>query len=220
MSKDWYLSSSSNYLSGWENEEFSANKYEIFKEILANSPETYSVSLNDKRVDVIIQTTQDSEVKKVITVLGLLNRGDLILYDNSYWLVNSRPTDNKMNDSATMKQCNSSIKLSTGDIQVDTGKINEITGKPIKKLVPGESIEIPCVFERTVSVNGSDQPINLPDGQAHITLPYSTNPHLKIGLKTQFYSEEYIVHDIDYSKVIDGVGTIKLIAKKKVSDNK
>ncbi|MCP9283645.1 hypothetical protein [Bacillus safensis] len=220
MSKDWYLSSSSNYLSGWENEEFSANKYEIFKEILANSPETYNVSLNDKPVDVIIQTTQDSEVKKVITVLGLLNRGDLILYDNSYWLVNSRPTDNKMNDSATMKQCNSSIKLTTGDIQVDTGKINEITGKPIKKLVPGENIEIPCVFERTVSVNGSDQPINLPDGQAHITLPYSTNPQLKIGLKTQFYSEEYIVHDIDYSKVIDGVGTIKLIAKKKVSDTK
>ncbi|WP_345807524.1 hypothetical protein [Bacillus pumilus] len=62
-------------------------------------------------------------------------------------------------------------------MHIDTGKINEITGKPIKKLVPGEMIEVPCIFERTVSVDGSDsQPINLPDGQAHITLPYSTNP--------------------------------------------
>lgn len=64
MSIDWYLTSSSNYLSGWENEEFNSNKYEVFKEILANSPETYNIELNGKPEQVIIQTTQDSETKK------------------------------------------------------------------------------------------------------------------------------------------------------------
>lgn len=128
MSVDWYLTSSSNYLSGWENEEFNSNKYEIFKEILANSPETYDIKLNGKPAQVIIQTTQDSETKKVLTVLGLLNRGDLILYDGSYWLVNSRPTDNKMNDSATMRLCNSSISLTSSDKLIDSGKIDEVTG--------------------------------------------------------------------------------------------
>ncbi|MEK5007315.1 hypothetical protein MHI11_09125 [Bacillus sp. FSL K6-3312] len=172
-------------------------------------------------VKCLIQSkSNDGLFRYILAKPDEIKLGSVVEWDFSNWLIVTQPYDNKIYKKAEMRLCNSSIKLSSGDIYVDTGKINEITGKPIRKLVPGESIEIPCVFDRTVSVNGSDQPINLPDGQAHITLPYSTNPQLKIGLKTQFYSEEFIVHDIDYSKVIDGVGTIKLIAKKKVSDNK
>ncbi|WP_144452887.1 hypothetical protein [Bacillus subtilis] len=218
MSIDWYLSSSSNYLSGWENDEFNTNKYEIFKEILANSPETYDIELNHKSQQVIIQTTQDSETKKVLTVLGLLNRGDLIKYDDSYWIVNSRPTDNKMNDSATIRQCNTSFFLTSEDKLVDTGKINEITGKPIYEKVPGEKTEVPCIFERTTSINGTELAVNLPDGQANITIPYLVHEKLKIGLTLTFFGEDYQVDDIDYSKVYGDHGTIKLVAKKKVGE--
>ena len=216
MSIDWYLTSSSNYLSGWENEEFNSNKYEVFKEILANSPETYNIELNGKPEQVIIQTTQDSETKKVLTVLGLLNRGDLILYDGSYWLVNSRPTDNKMNDSAIMRLCNSSISLTSSDELIDSGKIDEVTGRPIKIKVPGEKVDIPCVLERTTSTIGSELAINIPEGQAHVTIPFLKHEKLKKGLFLSFYVEEFRVDDIDYSKVYGDTGTIRLIAKKKV----
>lgn len=172
-------------------------------------------------VKCLIQSkSNDGLFRYILAKPDEIKLGSVVEWDVGKWLIVTQPNDNKIYKKAEMRLCNNSIKLSSGDKQVDTGKINEITGKPIKKLVPGEIIEVPCIFERTTSVNGSDQPINLPDGQAHITLPYSTNTQLKIGLKTQFYSEEYIVHDIDYSKVIDGVGTIKLIAKKKVSDSK
>ncbi|WP_313955501.1 hypothetical protein [Bacillus pumilus] len=172
-------------------------------------------------VKCLIQSkSNDGLFRYILAKPDEIKLGSVVEWDVGKWLIVTQPNDNKIYKKAEMRLCNNSIKLSSDDKQVDTGKINEITGKPIKKLVPGEIIEVPCIFERTTSVNGSDQPINLPDGQAHITLPYSTNPQLKIGLKTQFYSEEYIVHDIDYSKVINGVGTIKLIAKKKVSDTK
>ncbi|WP_335351997.1 hypothetical protein [Bacillus pumilus] len=172
-------------------------------------------------VKCLIQSkSNDGLFRYILAKPDEIKLGSVVEWDVGKWLIVTQPNDNKIYKKAEMRLCNNSIKLSSGDKQVDTGKVNEITGKPIKKLVPGEIVEVPCIFERTTSVNGSDQPINLPDGQAHITLPYSTNPQLKIGLKTQFYSEEYIVHDIDYSKVINGVGTIKLIAKKKVSDTK
>ncbi|PAD57318.1 hypothetical protein [Bacillus licheniformis] len=216
MSKEWYLMSSNNYLSGYENEEFTSNKYQIFIEILANSPETYDVELNGKPVQVIIQTTQNSEVKKILTVIGLLNRGDIIKYDDNLWIVDSRPTDNKMNDSATMRLSNSSIKITTNDKWIDSDKISEITGKPIKIKVPGEVIEIPCVFERSTSINGTDLAVNLPNGQANITIPNIKNDKIKIGLPLSFFGEDYLVKDIDYSKVYGDHGTIKLIAEKKV----
>ncbi|MBU8573767.1 hypothetical protein [Bacillus pumilus] len=169
---------------------------------------------------LIQSKSNDGLFRHILAKPDEITLGSVVEWDVGKWLIVTQPYDNKIYKKAEMRLCNNSIKLSSGDKQVETGKVNEITGKPIKKLVPGEIIEVPCIFERTTSVNGSDQPINLPDGQAHITIPYSANPQLKIGLKTQFYSEEFIVHDIDYSKVIDGVGTIKLIAKKKVSDNK
>ncbi|MDM5298084.1 hypothetical protein QUF51_07925 [Bacillus pumilus] len=172
-------------------------------------------------VKCLIQSkSNDGLFRYILAKPDEIKLGSVVEWDVGKWLIVTQPNDNKIYKKAEMQLCNNSIKLSSGDKQVDTGKVNEITGMPIKKLVPGDIIKVPCIFERTTSVNGSDQPINLPDGQAHIILPYSTNPQLKIGLKTQFYSEEYVVHDIDYSKVIDGVGTIKLIAKKKVSDNK
>lgn len=51
---DWYLIFFLNYLSGWENEEFNLNKYEVFKEILVNLFEIYNIELNGKFEQVII----------------------------------------------------------------------------------------------------------------------------------------------------------------------
>ncbi|TYS38072.1 hypothetical protein FZC77_00210 [Bacillus swezeyi] len=152
-------------------------------------------------------------------ILGLPENiyiGGVVKWGTEQWLITTYPSFNKIYKKAEIRLCNSSIKITANDKWIDSDKISEITGKPIKVKVPGEVIEIPCIFERSTSINGTDLAVNLPDGQANITIPNVDNNKIKIGLLLSFFGEDYLVNDIDYSKVYGDHGTIKLIAKKKV----
>ncbi|MED2945351.1 hypothetical protein P4284_23920 [Bacillus swezeyi] len=152
-------------------------------------------------------------------ILGLPENiyiGGVAEWGTEQWLITTYPSFNKIYKKAEIRLCNSSIKITANDKWIDSDKISEVTGKPIKVKVPGEVIEIPCIFERSTSINGTDLAVNLPDGQANITIPNVDNDKIKIGLLLSFFGEDYLVNDIDYSKVYGDHGTIKLIAKKKV----
>ncbi|ARC67825.1 hypothetical protein B34_00382 [Bacillus licheniformis] len=179
-----------------------------------------TVSIDEKESVTCLITSKfsngDGMTKYILGLPEDIYIGGVVNWDSQKWLITTFPSFNKIYKKAEIRLCNSSIQLTTNDKWIDSDKISEVTGKPIKTKVPGEVIEIPCVFERSTSINGTDLAVNLPDGQANITIPNINNDKIKIGLLLSFFGEDYLVNDIDYSKVYGDRGTIKLIAKKKV----
>ncbi|KXJ35265.1 hypothetical protein NSA31_00310 [Bacillus subtilis] len=160
----------------------------------------------------------DGSTRYILGEIADIYRGGVVKFNDETWLITSHPLSNKIYKKAEIKICGTSFFLTSEDKLIDTGKINEITGKPIYEKVPGEKTEVPCIFERTTSIKGTELAVNLPDGQANITIPYLVHEKLKIGLTLTFFGEDYQVDDIDYSKVYGDHGTIKLVAKKKVGE--
>ncbi|MED0777928.1 hypothetical protein [Bacillus siamensis] len=158
----------------------------------------------------------DGTSKYILGEISDIYCGGVVKYNGETWLITSLPHSNKIYKKAEIKICGAVFTLTSDDKSVESGKVNEITGKPIYKKIPGEKTEIPCVFERTTSIIGSELAINIPEGQAHVTIPFLKHEKLKKGLFLSFYGEEFRVDDIDYSKVYGDTGTIRLIAKKKV----
>ncbi len=158
----------------------------------------------------------DGTSKYILGEISDIYCGGVVKYNGETWLITSLPHSNKIYKKAEIKICGYEFTLTSDDKSVDSGKVNEITGKPIYKRIPGEKTEVPCIFERSTSINGTELAVNLPDGQANITIPYFVHEKLKIGLTLTFFGETYQVNDIDYSKVYGDHGTIRLIAKKKV----
>ncbi|TNU64306.1 hypothetical protein FH505_10925 [Bacillus velezensis] len=175
-----------------------------------------SIPINGELTDVIINQGKTSEDKTLLFRPDYeSHKGAIAEINDSPFLITEFDT-NRLYPIAKAKLCNSSISLTSSDRKIPSGKINEITGKPIMITVPGEKLEIPCVFERTTSIIGSELAINIPEGQAHVTIPFLKHEKLKKGLFLSFYGEEFRVDDIDYSKVYGDSGTLRLIAKKKV----
>ncbi|WP_406590355.1 hypothetical protein [Bacillus atrophaeus] len=169
--------------------------------------------------DVIINQGKTSDDKTLLFRPDYeSHRGAIAEINKSFFLFTEFDT-NKLYPVAKTKLCNTSFSLSSSDQRIPSGKINEVTGQPIIVTVPGEKIEIPCIFERTTKINGTELAVNLPEGQANVTIPNIKHEKLKIGIILPFFGEEYQVNDIDYSKVYGDYGTIKLIAKKKVGGN-
>ncbi len=158
----------------------------------------------------------DGTSKYILGEISDIYCGGVVKYNGETWLITSLPHSNKIYKKAEIKICGAVFTLTSDDKSVESGKVNEITGKPIYKKIPGEKTEVPCIFERSTSINGTELAVNLPDGQANITIPYFVHEKLKIGLTLTFFGETYQVNDIDYSKVYGDTGTIRLIAKKKV----
>ncbi|QZY34513.1 hypothetical protein [Bacillus amyloliquefaciens] len=158
----------------------------------------------------------DGTSKYILGEISDIYCGGVVKYNGETWLITSLPHSNKIYKKAEIKICGAVFTLTSDDKSVDSGKVNEITGKPIYKRIPGEKTEVPCIFERSTSISGTELAVNLPDGQANITIPYFVHEKLKIGLTLTFFGETYQVNDIDYSKVYGDTGTIRLIAKKKV----
>ncbi|KXZ22313.1 hypothetical protein P4T89_13155 [Bacillus nakamurai] len=161
-------------------------------------------------------SSSDGTSKYILGEISDIYYGGVVKHNGETWLITSLPHSNKIYKKAEIKICSAVFTLTSDDKSVDSGKVNEITGKPIYKKIPGEKTEVPCIFERSASINGTELAVNLPDGQANIIIPYFVHEKLKIGLTLTFFGENYQVNDIDYSKVYGDYGTIKLIAKKKV----
>jgi hypothetical protein len=222
MSTNWYLTSSSNYFSGYENDEFSQNATAAFDELLNSSPETYSVSINGITKSVIIQFKEENE-RYLLTRIGDVQFGDVVNHKNNNWLVVTNPDDNKMNLTTIMKLCNSTYPIKsagTKTLKLDSNG-NPVLDKfdnPVYTYTEGTNISIPCIVESSFIATDENKQLPLPQGQLRVTMQYRDD--IKVNDTFAMFNNTYKIRNVDYTKVINNKGIIVLSVEEVTSEVK
>lgn len=131
--KEWYLigqQTAPNMIGGYEDQGFVECKDDAFIESLttsiADTVILYNYDLSkSKQIRVILQgNTADTYLKSmersIMVSIGTLHAGDYIYFEDSYWIVEGRPGNNKIYEKATLKLCQYKLRW-----QRDDGKIIE-----------------------------------------------------------------------------------------------
>lgn len=126
--KEWYLirnNTKPNMLGGYENQSFLDYKEDAFSESLetdiASTVLLYNYDLSESiEIRGIIQgNTADTQLKSmersILVPIGTLKSGDYIFLEDEYWIVDSRPGNNKIYEKATLKECQYKLRWQKDD---------------------------------------------------------------------------------------------------------
>ena len=177
------------------------------------------ILINDVPTRGVITTkfnSDDGQIKYIMGRKEELFRGSVVDYQGLKWIVTSIPHFNGVYKKAEITICNNTITLLTQECTV-VGQ-NDF-GEDIIVCNPSEITPLPCIVERSTVTSNSESAINLPEGKANVTIPFTINDSIKIGETIDLYAEKYEIQDIDYTKSLGETGLMILNVEKKVGES-
>lgn len=178
---------------------------------------SYDVTIVDskdtKNTKVLMYQRYDAngESMKVIGNINDIERGNLIQYGKDYWLVTTKPEDNRVYRKAEIRLCSSEFPIKNEDEYVIVGydKLN----RPIYEVIKGKAELVPCVVEMnsaSVAIAEANEPINNLDNKVVVTIPYRESPSISHDENFILYGMNYRIIRLDPSKSINGVGILMI----------
>lgn len=190
------------------------NTKNIINNSFTNSFGYSVVKINDVDTEVIVVNKDDSTQKELlIRPDQTVKKGATVLVGTQYYLVTDF-NGNGINQKAKIKLCNSTFTLKGSKIQTIV-EYNDF-GEPIYDETNTSDILIPCIAETSITIDNTDNAINLPEGRINITIPYTEHEDIAIDKEFVMYGEKYKIMSIDYTQSINKEGLI-IINGKKVS---
>lgn len=212
MSQDWYLMTSSNQLSGFEGQEFQ-NHYDVFDEILAQSPEAYTVNINGISKQAIIQSTETHDEFKVLCNIGNISLGDIIDHNSKKWIVVEYPNSNRVYERSIIKLCNNTLSIvseTEGALQGYDSLNRPVYGEPTT-----ETHNFPCVVQSIKEMYQDEKQINIVDGRIALMIQNTDNPNVEQGEEFTMYGNKYRIYGFDMSLTVgDKSGILIVLADK------
>lgn len=190
------------------------NTKNIINNSFTNSFGYSVVKINDVDTEVIVVNKDDSTQKELLIRPGqTVKKGATVLVGTQYYLVTDF-NGNGINQKAKIKLCNNTFTLKGSKIQTIV-EYNDF-GEPIYDETNTSDILIPCIVETSITIDNTDNAINLPEGRINITIPYTEHEDIAIDKEFVMYGEKYKIMSIDYTQSINKEGLI-IINGKKVS---
>lgn len=181
------------------------------------SPSYSQVLLNNILTDAIVYHEENYNEKTILFRPDTnVNIGSVVGFDGSTYLV-TEFFDRELDPKAKIWLCNFSISLLTQEVCNVVGQ-NDF-GEDIIVCNPSNIIYLPCIVERSTVTSNSESAINLPEGKANVTIPFTINDNIKIGESIELYTEKYEIQDIDYTKSLGEHGLMILNVEKKVGES-
>lgn len=183
-----------------------------------NGFSSYDVVVNyDKPTKILMNQKWDAdgEAVKVIGHIADIERGNLIEYNSDYWLVVTKPEDNRIYRKAEARLCSAEFPVKYADQKVEIGK--DDLDRPVYDIIKGEVKMLPCVpkmNDASTSIADTNNPINLLDNQVMITIPYTEAPSIKYNEKFKLFNDTYRIIRIDPSKSINKVGVLRITGER------
>ncbi|KON87343.1 hypothetical protein AF332_11240 [Sporosarcina globispora] len=174
----------------------------------------YEVIINDSihsKVLIYEKWDSNSETKKVIGRIQDIERGNLLKVRELNWLITTLPEDNKIYRKAEIQLCNSTFPISSNKTSVLIG-YNEFD-EPIYEDTVTE-VTSPCIVSTSMQSANTDEPINLPEGQIEVTIPYTESENILEGKEFKMYNATYKIIGIDYTKAINQTGLVIIKGKR------
>lgn len=209
MSENWYLMTTPNQMSGFENDYFTDYATDSFNELLSTFVGD-DVTIYNSTLDVssvvkgIVQSKDKKNEKQILLPLNSCSVGMYIKYKNLYWLITEFVNDNKMYQNAVMQLCTYTLKF-----QSPTGTI----------------LSYPCITSTKSFNQDETKVITLNSNQKSILLPFDDNTKL-LTTDRRFYVDRlnnttwHIVGGVDNTTYAYGdKGLIYFIVEQDVEQN-
>lgn len=196
----------------------------IANEKFSTSPSHYVVSVDDYKTDAIIFLNKDSnELDIHFRPDATVNVGSIVNYrNNNYLLIDFY--ENEIHPKGKLRLCNSTFPIEsdkTHDLlkDEDGNIVVDDYGEPIVIESGGDVIYEPCIVEKKYYFNNRNEQITLPEDRVMVTLKYQEADSIAVNKEFNIYDTRFAIKDIDYTKVINGVG-IMTITGERVMDKK
>lgn len=177
--------------------------------------EGYDVTINETvetKVMIYNKYGADSDSKSIIGYPSDIERGNVVKVNADNWLVISYPEDNKIYRKAEMRLCNATFPIISDKTKVLIGRDDR--GKPYYEDQYAINKQEPCIVESGNYKADNDQQLSLPNDTVSITLKYQPSDSLVINFEFELYEQKFKVTNIDKTKVIKGIGVIKILAER------
>lgn len=183
-----------------------------------NGYSSYDVKINNDKFAKVLMNQKwdaDGEAMKIIGHIVDIERGNLIEYNNEFWLVVTKPEDNRVYRKAEIRLCSAHFPIIVEGKKVLIGYDN--LGRPVYD--EGETIEVnvPCVVkmnDASTAIASTNEPINTLDNQIKITIPYTEASSIQYNERFVIYGDIYRIIRIDPSDSINGVGVLHITGER------
>lgn len=172
--QEWYLmtpNTKPNFTSGFENDAFLDWKEDAFAESIdtdiADTVVLYNYDLSKSKVirGILQGNVADTHLKSmersILVPIGTLHSGDYILFEDTYWIVDGRPGNNKVYEKATLKECQYKLKW-----QKDDGTIVERWGN----FTTASKYDVGETRDKTFILTSNNFTIIIPNDEDSMTL--------------------------------------------------
>jgi len=190
-----------------------------FENYLNNSPNAFDVLINGlNEVRISIQDHSDTDKKDDFKILlsrteDNINAGDFFNWRNNNWLIITKQYKTiETCDKFIISICNNTISFPSTITKTKVG--TDSLGRPIYESVEGTLDTFNCVASTKQYSFDDNRNVNLPYNNLSVTMSYSTNENIKEGKTFNMYGLDYKIIGIDYSKVLNNVGIIQLLADR------
>ncbi|MCL1700842.1 hypothetical protein [Lysinibacillus sp. Bpr_S20] len=179
---------------------------------------SYEVVINYEKPAKILMSQKwdaDGEAMKVIGHIVDIERGNLIEYNNEYWLVVTKPEDNRIYRKAEVRLCSTTFPVKLEDKEVLTGY--DKLGRPVYEVEEGEIVHKPCVVkmnDASTAIADANEPVNLLANQVMVIIPYTEAPSIELNEQFDLYNETYRIIRIDPSSSINKVGILRITGER------
>lgn len=168
---------------------------------------------DDRKVKVLMHQKWDAngEGRKVIGHIGDIERGNIMYFGDEYWLVTTKPEDNRVYRKAEITFCSFMFELKDDDKVIETGR--DDLDRPIIETIKGSVRYVPAVVkmnDASTAIADQNEPINLLANVATLTIPYRESDSIQHDKTFVLYGMNYRIIRIDYSKSLNKVGIIKI----------
>lgn len=222
MPKSWYLKNPKYF---GNEQKFVSNSHDSsFQELLEVAPESYDIKINEVPTKAIIQSIKGKrdDIKRISTMIGEIQLGDVVNYKKLTWLVTTFTDDNKMHSYGNMELCKSDVAFQGEPLKIKTG--NDPSGRPIYEVIQGQEYSYPSVVSNTLKSKDLNDGVNLPTGMVSARIRYVDNKEIAPNKLCKIFEQQYKIVDVDITNTYlaeDGerMGVINILANKVQREN-
>lgn len=196
---------------------------ELMADFISSATDGFNFSLDNFGIDAMINKIsskillKDKPIgteKEISAKAGTIHVGDIVEFKNQTWLAVDLPMEINGYDifaKATIRRCNTTFKIIHNKSRILSGHDGD--GRPIYSNT-SDVIDVPCIASSTHYMRFlENSELPLPDGFIEVTITYQTGDNLKVGEHFDIYDKRFQIDNIDYTKVIDGMGIIVIRGK-------
>jgi hypothetical protein len=186
-----------------------------FIKMFIGNPNYRLLSINGIQYETLYSQGKNSDEKSLLFIPNTkVDIGSVVeLNSNSYLIMDFQGEGiNEIYPSATLKKCNNTYPIKLNKTSQLKGH-NQL-GKPVYEDVYSVDKLEPCIVESGNFSTDTDSQLVIPKNTVFITLKYQLSDTVNYNYEFTMYNNKYKIKDIDYTKVINEKGIIKLIAER------